>query len=355
MILLFGLASTVSGWGTDGHEAIGMTAMSALAGKALYQARKLLGEDVQDVGGWAHKVDDKYTWAPALHYQPVLNGDSTKCQDIQIDPNCPGNTCIIPSVRHFYGKVNDTMTVTIDSIPSDLTDSDMLKFMINLIADMHQPFHVASPARKNRMVEFKGKAMTLFEFWDQKLTTYFRNREPGYWDGGWTHVNNVQSDYTKDTRAWNSFKGDKTEKMMMQWGLETAKLACQIEMMLPAKKGDAATPIDSGVLRQWTEMMQKQILLAGARTAIVLNSLLHNTIKHKVEKGSAVKVETEQIPDFDDEEQFDTHSRPKKVGANWWQNLLINLGLLCVVLIGFYFLIVKPTAPLRSIGQCKDF
>merc|ERR1719376_1179525 len=97
--------------------------------------------------------------------------------------------------------------------------------------------------------------------------------------------------------------------------------------------------------------MREQILLAGARTAIVINSLLHLTIKHEINKEAVLKVPEVKEETMEDDDFTNTHSRPKRVGAKWFQNLCINIVLLVLVLVAFYFGIVKTTAPPKPIGQ----
>lgn len=346
--------SSALGWDQTGHEAIGMTAMSALQGKALFQTKKLLaGKDAVDVSGWAHKVDREYPWAPDMHFQKP-SGSMDDCNSLQVTESCNDDSrkglCLIPVIQYFYGHVNDTQ---INSAPITLpegvhfTDADAVKFIINLLGDMHQPFHVLfREESEKRMVTFNGKPMSLFDFWDKNIAEYVKDTQPGFWQGGWTRVDAVKREYKEETQAWKNLGIRAPNELLPKWATENARLACKFVKALPAQKGDAPTPIPTQLLREWIKDMEKNILIAGARTTIVLNSLLHNSIKHEVERGSGVKVKEDKPLDFEDDET-NTFSKPRKIGENWAANLATNFILLIIVVILFYFLIVRPTQPQR--------
>jgi len=336
-----------------------MTAMSALQGKALYQTKKLLGgKDAVDVSGWAHKVDDEYPWAGAMHFQDPI-GDKKDCKSLVITEQCQnveqGGLCLIPVIEHFYGHVNDTKILPQPlALPNGVTftDADAVKFIINLLGDMHQPFHVGMRAESKRQITFKGKTMSLFDFWDKTIVQHVKNTQPGFWQGGWTRVDAVKRDYNQDTASWKRLGQKAPNELLPKWATENAILACEIEKALGPQKGEEPTVLSPRVIDNWIEKMEQRILIAGARTAIVLNSLLHTTIKHEIKKGSGVKVKEEKLPDLEDD-VTETFHRPKKIGANWAVNLATNFGLLIVVVVLFYLLIVRPTQPQRSQGTGK--
>eukprot|EP00392_Amoebophrya_sp_AT5.2_P018177 g18652.t1 len=106
---------TVLAFDRDGHEAIGMTAMSAIErGKVLTTMKKLLkGKDIMDISGWAHAVDEKFPWAEAMHYQSYALGSDgpnydAQCENMRLltdQKHCPGNYCLLPAMKHFYATV----------------------------------------------------------------------------------------------------------------------------------------------------------------------------------------------------------------------------------------------------------
>merc|ERR1719487_2903536 len=95
-------AAFVYAWDKDGHEAIGMTTMSAIEGPALAQLKRLMGgKDAVDVAAWAHKVNKKYPWTTALHYQ--RQPDWQCGGNVSESLSCPKNRCLLKALKHFYG------------------------------------------------------------------------------------------------------------------------------------------------------------------------------------------------------------------------------------------------------------
>lgn len=352
LALLF--SSTAQAWGEKGHEAIGMTAMSAITSRmALFQTKQLLGgKEIPDVANWAHTVADKENkWALDLHRQPV--NDNEDCEKITLNEDCKDKLCLIPAIMHFYGAVNDTQTVDINFPEGKkFQDGEMLALIINLIGDLHQPFHVASEDRTLRMVQFQKKPVPLNDFWDEKIVQYVYDQSPSSWDGGWTQVDrkpSIKKKYNEEKKLWEDLGAEAPATLLRKWALESAKLACKLEKDLGPKNGDDPTPIrPTGDL---VDKMRDQILIAGARTAIVVNSLLHLSIKHEIKKETVLKVPEAKEDSLGDDDFTNTHSRPKRVGSKWFQNLCINVVLLALVLVAFYFGIVKTTAPPKSTSQ----
>ena len=152
------LPGVVDAYDRDGHEAIGMTAMSAITGgKVLQTLKRLLrGKDAMDVAGWAHIVDDKYPWVHAFHFQRYRLDPAKypnyeqQCENLEIvttGPDCENNLCLVQILKHFYGSLvfgkesSKTVKATFPDPSVTFTDADAVKFLINLVGDMHQPLH----------------------------------------------------------------------------------------------------------------------------------------------------------------------------------------------------------------------
>eukprot|EP00386_Alphamonas_edax_P008732 GDKI01028428.1.p1 GENE.GDKI01028428.1~~GDKI01028428.1.p1 ORF type:complete len:270 (-),score=76.60 GDKI01028428.1:200-1009(-) len=217
--------ATAFGWDKEGHEAIGMTAMSALKGKALQQVKRLMGgKDVVDISDWAHKVNKLYPWTEKLHFQPQTEWGC------KLDfNNCPANVCLVNALKHFYGrltnkKVGETANL---KYPEDmkLTDADALKFLISLIADMHQPMHLGfatDDCGREFNATYRGQPSSLYEIFDTKLVQTSVTERPGFWYGGWTHVNAVKQLFETEKAEWQS----KDHEMFDKWAEENVQTAC---------------------------------------------------------------------------------------------------------------------------------
>jgi len=283
-----------SAWDKDGHEAIGMTAMSALEGPATAQVKHLMGgRDAVDVAAWAHKVNKKFPWTQELHFQ---RQPGWKCAGADLSI-CPDNRCIVKALKYFYGRLTGQHLVTLkwpEGIGDKLTDADCVKYLINLIGDLHQPMHLGSETDdlgRNLTVRFRGKQSSLYNMWDSEITQAIMKDSPGFWWGGWTHVERSRVTYEADGNRW----AKDGVVMFDRWADETAKYLCDNVYINPVTgrkitdhMKDGVVIVDEGLYETWKRELLSKMLEAGARTAIVLNSILRHREAHELHAGTAV-------------------------------------------------------------------
>jgi len=276
----------------DGHDAIGQTAASAMDQEAVRGMKRLLGgQDASDVAGWGHQVDDTYPGVTKLHFQAH---DSEWCGAVEgRKAACEDNICLLQAIKHFYGKILADEGRKIDYPAIDyrkvepsgkltFSDADAVKMLINLIGDMHQPLHVGFAADDNGKsvkVDFQGKQMSLYDVWDTAISEMVRTQESGFWYGGWTHVRSISGQFQKDKETW---KKEGAMKAFDVWFEEQARFACDKAYKHPvtgkALAGPAAEASPARIDRNAYQAMKQnwlnQLLIAGERTAIVLNDIL---------------------------------------------------------------------------------
>lgn len=293
-LALWALLPAVLAWDKDGHEAIGMTTMSALQNGPTAQVKRLMGgKDAVDVAAWAHKVNKKYPWTTQLHFQRQPGG---KCKEVDLS-HCPDNKCLVKAMKHFYGRLVGKPLEKIDwGVGIKLTDADCLKYLINLVGDLHQPLHLGfddGDMGRNITVSFRGRTMSLYDLWDKELTQAVMKDSPGFWWGGWTHVQRTRTEYEKDSARW------KTDGVAMfeQWATESLQFACEYVYRNPisglrideeAQQHGGVFKIDDQLFEAWKREMLSKILVAGARTAIVVNSILAQREAGTLHSGSGV-------------------------------------------------------------------
>eukprot|EP00916_Digyalum_oweni_P011168 GHVL01018543.1.p1 GENE.GHVL01018543.1~~GHVL01018543.1.p1 ORF type:complete len:390 (+),score=71.38 GHVL01018543.1:84-1253(+) len=323
-------------WDQDGHEAIGMTAMSALKGKALSQVKRLMnGKDVVDVAGWAHLVNAKYNGTIAMHFQ----GQATKNCELDVD-DCPGGVCLHRALEHFYGRLTGKNKDDPDiamAYPEGitLTDADAVKYLINLIGDMHQPLHVGfqyDNMGRNIYASFRNKKHTLYDLWDSVLVQTTMQEKPAFWNGGWTHVNSIQKQFEDEKKEWK----EKGPKMFKEWMQDNLNVACSSIYKDPTTNqwiGDEF--IVSGLqYRIWFEKMEDRLLVAGARTAIVLNSILETREAQSLRVGSGVSGIVDPAEQIHPTVGRSTSSRQ----SSWIIALGTNLCIVLIVLATFLYI-----------------
>mmetsp|Transcript_5779 Transcript_5779/g.17053 ORF Transcript_5779/g.17053 Transcript_5779/m.17053 type:complete len:410 (-) Transcript_5779:90-1319(-) len=297
----------------DAHDAVGQTAASAMDQQAIRQVKRLLGgQDASDVAGWGHQLDDTFPGMSRLHFQVHDDASQPFCGPAeQRVAKCEDGICLLNAIKHFYGKVLSDEGRRIEYPKIDyskaekgvrFTDADSVKMLINLIGDLHQPLHVGFAGDDNGrkvQVTFRGKAMSLYDVWDKGISEVIRDQESSFWLGGWTHVRAISEEYEKDKNLW---KQEGAFKAFDKWAAESVKFACEHAYTHPVtgKKlaGPGAEPgpvaIDDGAYHVWREAWLRQILLAGERTAIVLNDLLDASGAQKLHEGSGVKTKADE-------------------------------------------------------------
>lgn len=339
-------------WDKDGHEAIGMTTMSALDTSAVSQVKRLMhGRDAVDVAAWAHKVNKKYPWTTELHFQRQPRRPEPGCKGADLS-QCVDNKCLVKALRHFYGRLTgEPHLVDINwGTGVKLTDADCVKFLINLIGDLHQPLHLGcgqDDMGRNRSVILRGKTVSLYELWDSQITQQVMKDSPGFWWGGWTHVQRTRAEYEKDSAEW------KKDGILLfeRWADETVKFGCDhvynhpiLGQPLFPDDQSSLVRIDEPLYEVWKRDMLSKMLVAGARTAIVLNSILEKRGADQLHAGSAVS----DIEGEDDEQEpkirvgaakghkADLHHQASNYRhMQGFEAGVINLGIFVVVLLVF--------------------
>lgn len=294
----------------EAHDAIGQTAASAMDQEAIRQIKRMMGgQDASDVAGWGHQVDDTYPDMARLHFQvhddaPGFCGETrtAKCED---------NICLLQSIKHFYGKVLSDEGRRMDFPEIDyskvakgikFSDADFLKMLINLVGDLHQPLHVGyanDNSGRKILVKFRGETMSLYDVWDHAISEVVRTQESNFWLGGWTHVRAVSSEWEKDKAKW---KEDGPFKSFDRWLSEAVDFTCSKAYVHPITGKKLAGPsaengpveIGEDAYQEWRQLWLRQILIAGERTAIVLNDILDNKGATRLATGSKVQTKADE-------------------------------------------------------------
>ena len=130
-LLLALLASTAHAWGSQGHQVIALLAEQELTPRAKEQVQILLalepGETLASISTWAdeHRNPTTAPW----HY---VNFPKNSCTyDAQRD--CPDGNCVVAAI--------DKQLAVLASKATDDRRLTALKYVVHLVADVHQPLH----------------------------------------------------------------------------------------------------------------------------------------------------------------------------------------------------------------------
>jgi hypothetical protein len=168
-------------WDDEGHRVVAEIATHYLTAPALGKVYTLLGEDkdtpvsndVAAAAVWADKIQDRrvHNW----HFAKI---DATRPN---IPAACFGQPALPAGEPASMGPERDCVIDKIDQFADELADPKMsraeqiiaLKFLLNLVADLHQPLRVAdegdSHGMKTAVVAKETTPGDLFTFWDKVL------------------------------------------------------------------------------------------------------------------------------------------------------------------------------------------
>lgn len=342
----------------EGHDAIGQTAASAMDQEAMRQVKRLLGgQDTSDVAGWGHQADDTFPGLTKLHYQTHDDSSGQHCKADQRKAKCDNNMCLLSAIKHFYGKILkdegrkiDFPDLVYNDVHEGLkfSDADAVKMLINLLGDLHQPLHVGyvgDDLGRAVKVKFRGKETTLYELWDKGIGEVIRTEQSGFWYGGWTHVRGITHEWEDDKEYW---KKEGAFKSFDRWYAETAEFACKEVYKHPttgklfAGEGvnkDEVFEIDDAAYQEWNKAWLRQILLAGERTAIVLNDILDASGAKKLDSRTQVETDADKAKKAEYAKLEEDRKKNPKIGDTTRTRLaparinipvlLTNLGIAC--------------------------
>jgi nuclease S1 len=161
--LLLSLAATTAfAWGTQGHQVVANLAYAQLTPKARTEVDRLLalepGATLASLSAWADETRNKTT-AP-WHF---VNFPRDSCSyDAQRD--CPHGQCIVGAI--------DRQLAVLASNASDEKRLNALKYIVHLVADVHQPLHAgyADDRGGNQyQIQAFGRGTNLHALWDSGL------------------------------------------------------------------------------------------------------------------------------------------------------------------------------------------
>ncbi len=161
-----GWSAPALAWSPEAHQVVARMAALYLTKNAKAQV-----EDLLDGGGaadamakastWANDIEAKRPETRAWHFVniPVAEGQYNAERD------CPGGNCAI-------ARMAADMKTLGDKAQPEEKRVEALKFLIHLMADLHQPLHCANDDRdhgRQIKVSLDGKSTTLYDVWENDL------------------------------------------------------------------------------------------------------------------------------------------------------------------------------------------
>lgn len=163
LILAGGAAAA---WGAKGHRLVAELAQERLDAKTAEEVSRLLRlegyQSLADVSTWADEIKDRRT--ARWHF---VNFEPGSCK-YDAGKHCRGGECAV-------GAVVDQLAI-LGSHRPDAERLQALKFVVHLVADLHQPLHAGFAHDKGGnefQVRWAGRGTNLHAVWDSGIFETF--------------------------------------------------------------------------------------------------------------------------------------------------------------------------------------
>lgn len=240
-------------FGPDGHRIVAELAQRRLSPPAMEHVGALLarGPDTSlaDIANWADDVrkTPEYRWSAPLHY---VNFPRSSC-NYDAERDCPEGRCIVGAIERHAGILGDASRPTEER-------REALKFIVHFVADLHQPLHAGYADDKGGnlfQVSYLGHGSNLHALWDGGILRLRKRGWREYADA--LHDMNPRADVRWSPEA------------PRQWAQASCRLIADARIY-PQRPGR----LESGYVERLLPVVEKQLVLASARLASLLNVAL---------------------------------------------------------------------------------
>lgn len=258
--LLLALPGLALAWGKPAHRLVAGLAEARLQPAARAEAARLLATE-----GWAHLADVS-AWADELREAGGAQGrESRRWHFVNFDTDgcdyvpardCPKGDCIVDAIDHQLLRLADR------TLP-DAERAQALKFLVHLVADVHQPLHATPRALRGGLdfqLSWRGDGYNLHSAWDTLLLERALEAtdldEQGY-------LRLLQAQAPPPAGPIPGWDG-----LAAQWAQESCRVIATDAIEPPTHV------LDASYLDAHRARLDRQLRLAGARLADMLNFAL---------------------------------------------------------------------------------
>jgi hypothetical protein len=263
---LIGHSAQTFAWGSDGHSAIGILAISQLQPDALTELENIVNpltkQAMIEACNWPDdkRETEEWAWSAPLHYiniprNETVYSESRDCPEEsghQHHPQRPKQLCATQGIKHYASELSSQEATTLQRWQA-------FAWLCHLVGDLHQPLHAgfADDRGGNDFdVVFNNEQMNLHGFWDFAMI----HQEAGSWQylvGQLSAFPVIQAG------------SDWSPEMVNDWTNDSHNLASN--SLYPATK-----TIRKNYVEQSWVLAQHQITLAASRLATIINSELQD-------------------------------------------------------------------------------
>ncbi len=240
-------------WGRIGHRVAARMAEARLTPQASAAVGSLLGRGVKlvDVATWADEQKE-------IRESAMWHSVNVPIRDLRYDSRyCSPRGCVVSKIEEFTKVLTNNRAGKPEKARA-------LKFLIHLIADLHQPLHVGDNGDRGGnllQVRFFGEGSNLHRIWDyQIMERHTENEQVWMWDLTFVAKPRLAAEWSKGTPA--------------DWATESlgeAKAAYRMPGSSSLMR--SGTQVNPGYCAAALPVIQRQLAKAGIRLAWTLNQI----------------------------------------------------------------------------------
>ena len=244
LLIILLTATLLFGWGKTGHRIIGKIAEENLTPEAKAKLTELMGHtDLARIANWADEIksDPKWRHANDWHYCTILEG-----QDYE-GPETGGRA---------VQKVQEFSDLLIKESLSEKDKLDVLRFIVHIVGDLHQPLHVGNGTDKGGndiKVSWFREETNLHSVWDSKM------------------IDHMQYSYTEYAQQIQLTSTPEQEQAMLDPSIIAFITASRSFHSQVYDIGDGK--LGYGYIYKNRELMEERLLKAGYHLAAILNDI----------------------------------------------------------------------------------
>ena len=278
LLLAAGLLATGTclAWGPQGHRTVGALADRLLTPQAQAIVTQLLAADLdkfgnpsgrttlEEVSQWADEVRGTPSDHPPWHYD-----DRPVCGQVPRDSYCATGQCNSEQLKRLVGILRDPRA----AVPER---NEALKWVVHLVADLHQPLHASNNADRggNQVqvalegVRTRGR-ISLHKAWDTELVQLAFNA---------SNRQQPPPDLAALATEAQLLVQEAGQGTVDSWAIESNNLARNIAYHYAGfacnRPPEGIIVLDRTYIDEAQAVVRDRVLLAGGRLANLLNQAL---------------------------------------------------------------------------------
>ncbi len=238
-------------WGSAGHRIVANIAELNLEPKVISKIRREFNiKHLSNVAVWADDKKIKRARPIVLHYTNIAES-----QRIYNQPrDCPEKNCVTEKIKDFISVLENKTFPWIKRFKA-------LKFLVHLVADVHQPMHLGNAEDRGGneiKLNMGEESINLHALWDHFLLP--------------THNNKLRDLARKlNNEIGQNQKEDWSQSTVVDWTNESRELVLDFAYQV---KFNSQRTLSDEYIKQGRKIVKHQLSKAGIRLSHTLNQII---------------------------------------------------------------------------------